>query len=468
MAERPNVVFILADQLRARSLPLYGERQIETPHLDRLAAGGVTLTNAVASCPVCTPYRSMLLTGRQPQQTGHVINFVRTRHDEISLGDAFGRAGYRTGWVGKWHLHTGSFPQIEGPDYVPEGRDRLGFDYWRGYNFHCNYFNGWVNVDDWRNERWEGYETEGLTRYVFECIDAAGDEPFCVFLSPHQPHSTGGEFAPQHCYDRLPERLELPANVPDPDKGRHWAPREMYRHYLAMTLAVDDMVGQVLDGLDERGLADDTLVVFTSDHGTQAGAHGIEPWAKKRPYEESLHVPFVMRLPGVLDGGVRRDALTSPIDIFPSLCNLCDVQIPQTVSGLDLADAWAGRAGAIQRDAALCMNFGLDYDYFVDGTEWRAVRTPDHIFTRWLDGREELFDLRADPLQMNDLAGDEAHRPLRDRLAARLAKLMAEIDDQLLPCTAYRDWFDAQRRVIRNASGPLGDPEAPPDWSLLG
>ena len=465
MGKRPNLVFILADQLRAASLPLGGERQIATPNLDRLAGDGVTLTNAVSSCPVCTPYRSMLLTGRYPQQTGHLINFVRTRHDEISLGDAFARAGYRTSWIGKWHLHTGSFPQIQGPDYVPEGRDRLGFEHWRGYNFHCTYFDGWVNVDDWRNEQWSGYETDALNRYGFEFIDAAGDEPFCAFLSPHQPHATGGAYAPDHCYDRLPERLELPANVLAPNEGGGQTPREMYRHYLAMTVALDDMVGQMLDYLDARGLTEDTLVVFTSDHGTQAGAHGIEPWMKKMPYEESLLVPFVMRWPGVLDGGVRRDALTSPVDIFPSLCSLCGVPIPRTVVGRDLSAAWAGADGATGREDVLCMNFGGAYDYLVDGTEWRAVRTADRIFTRWLDGREELFDLRADPLQMDNLAARD--RPSRDRLNARLAELMAEIDDELVPCTAYRDWFDAQRRVVRNASGPLPDPEAQPDWSLL-
>ena len=151
---RPNVLFILADQLRASSLPLYGEHQIETPHLDRLAGEGLGFSNAIATCPVCTPYRAMLLTGRHPQTTGHVINFLRTRHDEIGVGDAFAHAGYRTGWIGKWHLHTGSFPQVSSTrDYVPEGRDRLGFAYWRGYNFHTDYFDGHVNLDDWRVER---------------------------------------------------------------------------------------------------------------------------------------------------------------------------------------------------------------------------------------------------------------------------------------------------------------------------
>jgi len=472
MPDRPNIVFLLADQLRAASLPLYGETQIETPHIDRLAAEGVTLTHAVSTCPVCTPYRSMLLTGRHPQTTGHLINFVRTRHDEIGIADAFGRAGYRTAWIGKWHHHTGSFPQVEGQDYVPEGRDRLGFEHWRGYNFHCRYFDGWVNVDGWRNERWTGYETDALNRYAFEFLDDADDRPFCCFLSPHQPHFTGvSEFAPKKYYDRLPEKLALPANVPDPppeDPARPWSStRTMYRHYLAMTLALDDMLGELMDYLDRTRLADNTLLVFTSDHGTMAGAHGLGAWNKKMPYEESVHVPWVMRLPGALDGGVRRDALTGPADIFPSLCGLCGVPVPRTVEGRDLSAAWLGRSGACEHDALLMMNFNREYDYHVDGDEWRAVRTAQHTFTRWLDGKVELFDNAADPLQMHNLADDPAAAGVRRRLEARLGELMADLSDELLPARAYRGWYDAQRRIIRNARGPLGDPEAPPDFSLL-
>ena len=109
---RPNVVLILPDQIRAAALSCYGEPNIKTPHVDRLAQEGVRFTNMVASSPVCTPFRSMMLTGRHPQTTGHVINFIRTRHDEIGIGDAFSHAGYRTGYVGKWHLHTGSFPKL--------------------------------------------------------------------------------------------------------------------------------------------------------------------------------------------------------------------------------------------------------------------------------------------------------------------------------------------------------------------
>jgi len=139
MTDKPNVVVLYPDQLRAQSLPLYGnhgyhETQIATPNIDRLAAMGVTLDNAISNCPVCTPARAMLVTGRYPQSTGHLINSTRTRHSEISIGDAFAHQTYKTAWIGKWHLHTGHWPALDRipmqPDWVPKGRDRLGFDYW--------------------------------------------------------------------------------------------------------------------------------------------------------------------------------------------------------------------------------------------------------------------------------------------------------------------------------------------------
>lgn len=464
MPERPNLIFVLADQLRAASLPLYGETQIETPHVDRLAREGVRFTNTIATCPVCTPYRGMLLTGRHPQTTGHVINFVRTRHDEISVGDAFSHAGYQTAWVGKWHLHTGSFPQIDGPDYVPEGRDRLGFQFWRGYNFHMNYFGGSANLDDWHYERWDGYETDALNRYAFEFMDDVGDEPFCLFTSPHQPHYTPHEFAPEVYYSRLPDDLALPPNVPEHRREQACA---AYRHYLAMTLALDDMLGQLMDYLDRVGRAEDTILVFTSDHGTQMGAHDWPPFQKKVPYDESLLVPMVVRWPGVLDGGRDCDVLTAPVDLFPSLCGLCGIPIPRTVEGYDLSAAWRAEEGAFQQDAVLTMNFTAHHDYLVDGEEWRGIRTMTHSYARWLNGAVELFDLRDDPLQMHNLAGSPAHADLERAMETRLGELMAERKDDLVPCTSYANWFDEQRRVVRNAHGPMADPERGPDWSLL-
>jgi arylsulfatase A-like enzyme len=464
MTTRPNLLFVLADQLRAASLPLYGGQNIATPHIDRLAAEGVTFTNALSTAPVCTPYRSMLVTGRHPQTTGHLMNFMRTRHSELSIADAFAHQGYRTGWIGKWHLHTGSFPTIDAVDYVPEGRDRLGFQFWRGYNFHTSYFNGPVNLDNWHTERWEGYETHALNRYAFEFLDQVGDEPFCLFLSPHQPHFTTGRFAPEAYYARLPDEIELPDNVPDKWRDNS---RQMLHHYLAMTLALDDMLGELLDDLERRGKAENTLVVFASDHGTQAGAHGVRPWEKRHPYQESLHVPLIMRLPGVLDGGRRCDTLTAPVDLFPSFCSLSGVPIPRTIEGIDLSDAWLGVPGAAEQEAVLTMNFSAQFDWLADGLEWRGVRTPRYNYCRWLDGRTELYDLAHDPLETHNLAGDGQQAALERQMEGLLRELQARRGDELVPCTQWSHWFDAQRRVVRNAFGPLSEPEGEPDWSLL-
>ncbi len=468
MNSRPNVVFLLTDQLRASSLPLYGERQIQTPNIDRLASEGVTLTNAISSCPVCTPARAMLVTGRHPQTTGHLINSTRTRHSELSIADAFGRRGYRTGWVGKWHLHTGVWPAVDHmpqhPDWVPEGRDRLGFDYWRAYNQHMVYFNGFVQGDDWNYLRWDGYETDGLLNYGREMMDAAGDDPFCLFLSPHQPHFTPFEFAPAAYYERLPAQLELPDNVP-PEQME--ASLTMYRHYLAMILALDDMVGNLDRYLRETGRTDNTVVVLASDHGTQAGAHGVRPWQKKYPYEESIRIPVIVRYPGVIAAGSRSDALTAMPDFFPSLCGLAGIPVPRSVEGHDLSGAWQGRPGAFEQDAVLTMNFSERFDWFADGMEWRGLRTKDHSYARWLNGKIELYDLRSDPLQMNNLAESAAHQSLRSRLEGRMTALQARRGDALVPCTDWKHWLDNQRRVVRNAYGDLGDPEKSPDWSLL-
>jgi arylsulfatase A-like enzyme len=389
---------------------------------------------------------------------------MKTRHSEISIGDAFGHAGYHTAWVGKWHLHTGSFPQIDGPDYVPEGRDRLGFQHWRGYNFHTNYFNGSVNLDGWGYERWKDYETQALNRYAIEFMENVNGEPFCLFISPHQPHYTPHEFAPQEYYDRLPNQLTLPANVPK--EGLEKA-LKTYRDYLAMTLTLDDMIGELMDYLERTGLADNTLFIFTSDHGTQMGAHGWHPFQKKVPYEESILVPMIARLPGVLDGSKTCDVLTAPVDILPSLCSLCAVPIPRTVEGYDLSAAWRGETNAFEQDAVLTMNFTKAYDYLVDGEEWRGVRTKEYCYVKWLNGKIELFDLRNDPLQMDNLADRQETRDLQATMEQKLRELMHKRGDTLIPCTNYSNWFDNQRRIIRNVYGSLGDPEDEPDWSLL-
>ncbi|MEL7239354.1 MAG: sulfatase, partial [Planctomycetota bacterium] len=459
MSTRPNVVYLFADQLRARGLPLYGGTQFAMPNLNRLATQGTTLDHIVSTCPVCTPYRSMLTTGRHPQTTGFVINSLRPRHDEIGLGDAFKHGGYQTAWVGKWHLYTGGWPANNVPDWVPRGRPRLGFDHWRAYNQHMVYFDGFINspTEDWAAQQWKGYETEALRDYAFEFMDQArqGDGPFACFISPQPPHWTPYQWAPEQYYDRVPDVIDPPSNVPA-DAVEEW--HRHARNYAAMTLAVDDMLGDVMAYLDEHDLTDNTLLIFTSDHGTQGMSHGVDFFNKKNPYEESFHVPFVARLPGVLEAGVRREALTSPVDLMPTMLSLCDLRVPATCEGLDLSDAWRGEANAVQHESLFTMNFGGGYDNFYDGDEWRGVRTQRWSYAKWLDGREMLFDLETDPLQLVNLVGDAGHTLVLDDLRAKLAVHQRERGDELRPGSSYADWVDKYRRVIRNGCGSSPNP----------
>jgi arylsulfatase A-like enzyme len=174
-----------------------------------------------------------------------------------------------------------------------------------------------------------------------------------------------------------------------------------------------------------------------------------------------------MHLPGVLEGGATRDTLMAPVDLFPSICGLLGIPIPRTIEGRDLSDSWLGKPGAFEQEAVLTMNFSSKYDWFADGLEWRGVRTKKYSYARWLSGEEELFDLESDPLEMNDLVGGPQSRELLDRMRGTLKELQNKRGDELVPCTQWRHWLDNQRRVVRNAFGPLSDPEGEPDWSLL-
>ena len=476
MNKKSNIVFILADQLRACSSPGYIGHQVSMPNLEKLRKEGATFNNAISTCPVCTPYRSMLMTGRHPQTTGHLINFVNTRHDEVGLADVLNLGGYKTAYVGKWHLHRGSFPEINGADYVPEGRDRLGFQYWRGYNFHMNYYDGTVNTDDWHVEQWDDYETLAVTRYAKEFLDTVEDNPFCLFVSPHQPHFSpkhvlkDNKLAPEQYYETVPTDLKFLDNVPEHVQERT---NDTYRDYLAMALSVDEMVGDVWNYLEEKELLENTLFIFTSDHGTMMGAHCNEgnaengnAWNKKKPWEESIKVPFYAVWPGMIEAGTENDMLLSPVDIMPTLCSLCGQPVPKTVEGMDLSQSFIGNSGP-EQDSLLTMNFTREHNYLSDGEEWRGVRTKSHSYARYLNGSIYLFDLEKDPLEMNNLAGVPEYSKLQVEMEQIMQEKIDKLSDEFLPCTRYANWYDGQRRVIRNAKGALPHPENEPDWSLI-
>lgn len=478
--KRPNVLVVFADQLRADACGVYGGVNITTPNIDRLAKQGVTFNNALSTCPICTPFRGMLQTGRFPTHSGIVLNWVEANPRQRCVAHVFREAGYRTGFIGKWHLaagirkHAGKhavtpedkerikkgraeyLQRNPEPEYVPPGPARLGYDHWQAYNFHSSFHEAYYYEDTPKRLIMDGYETDAEINMAIEFMREQQREgqPFFLMVAPHPPHPP---FSPKDCpegyLERIRERLIWDPNVPDDHRYRKNELRP--RCYFAMAKNFDDNVGRLMAFLDKAGLSENTILVVTSDHGEMLGSHGRIN--KMVPYREAVHLPCVVRWTGHIPAGRRLDVLQTPIDHFPTLCSLAGLQPPDTCDGMDLSGAILGTK-QIERDAVLMMNYVSNWDYFDSGThwpEWRGLRTGRYTYVKWLDGKEELYDNTQDVYQMNNLAQNEQLQPVVEKLRARMAELMADAHDEFLPGTAYADWYDDERNLVKTALGPV-------------
>ncbi|MCZ2148821.1 MAG: sulfatase [Bryobacterales bacterium] len=473
---RPNILFILPDQVRPRDLSINGGDNVVTPHIDSLAKEGVSFTNALSTCPLCTPYRGMMLSGRYPTHTGMVINWLESNPADPSIARALRSAGYGTGYIGKWHLNAGKMkrdglfmsqeareleaaanyavrPKVEQdyvksnpePEFVPPGPSRRGFDFWAAYNFHTEFRHSYYYRDTSERLYYPGYETMGQAEVAIEYMRGrqAARQPFFAVVSPHPPHQPWTEAASPPGYpDRVRRQVSRSPNVP-PSGARE---RGDLRYYYAMLASVDDAVGRMLGFLHSSGLEENTIVVFTSDHGEMMGSHG--KWEKMSPYEDAVRVPLFVRWPGRIRPGARSGTLFTPMDHLPTLLSLAGVRSPYTqIDGMDLSGAALGRP-APERDAVLMMNYSSHWDYFHSEwpwPEWRAVRTGRHTYVKWYSGEEQLFDNPADPYQMRDLS--KTAGSLLKQLRSRLAALLKEAHDDFRPGHGYAEWFDAERNV---------------------
>jgi arylsulfatase A-like enzyme len=473
-ARQPNVLFVFADQLRADACSVYGGKTIATPNVDRLAGEGVLFTNSVSSCPLCTPYRGMVQTGRYPTHSGVVMNFIEASpvQNPNCLANLFHRAGYQTGFIGKWHLAAGHRRE-EGvdqphadqdaayqrktpePEYVAPGPGRLGYRHWQAFNFHMDFTSYWFCEDAPARIYSGRYETDTQIDQAIAHMEKCRQtgQPFLLTVAPHPPHPNfDPSEAPPGYLEKIPQDIPWPPNVP-----RENNPRTLLevRCYLAMTKNVDDNLGRLLDYLETSGLARDTIVVFTSDHGEMHGSHGRVN--KLVAYAESINIPLVMRWPGRIPAGLRVDALQTPMDHLPTLCRLAGLAVPREVDGADLSGVVSGTGGD-SREEVLLGNYTSECDYCMTGTsypEWRGVKTKQYTYWRWLAGGEELYDNLADPYQMQNLAGDGSRPAVLDRLRARLAELLAAAHDDFRAGPGYCAWFDDRRNLVATGLGPV-------------
>lgn len=466
-ARRPNLIYVFADQLRYSSCGYAGDEYARTPHMDRLAAEGCNVHQAISSTPVCAPYRASLMTGKYQSSTGMVINELRLSPEHDCFGHALTRAGYQTGYIGKWHLwanQLGHHNLIKN-GFVPPGAYRLGFDgFWAAYNFNHFYYHSPYFLDGVRPHIRQDYEPDGQTDMAIQFLRSAAhrSEPFALFLSWGPPHYPWGNdnVAPE--FRELYRDVNLPlapnySNRSDPYADAWQALPENYdgvvhdwmRNYYAQTANLDGNLGRLLKALDELGIGDDTIFVFTSDHGEMFGSHGRQ--SKLIFYEEAARIPFLIRWPRKIRAKTVSEALLGTPDIMPTILSMLGIRIPGSVEGKDLSKAILD-GGSGDQEAAYLQGMGATAAW-ADGSEWRAVR--DHEYTYAIyrrDGRELLFQRRKDPFQMTNLADERGFSATLAHYRGLSGEWRKEQGDSFEACSWYERWTN-DRNIVMTAKG---------------
>ncbi len=427
--KRPNVLLLYTDQQRWDTIRAAGNDLVHTPNLDALAARGVLFDNTFVNCPVCMPSRMSMLSGQYPEALGITQNGFEMPMDVPCLHHILKRYGYHTANLGKIHFlnHASQFRDHKTP-YPDYGFDTAIISDEPGC--YDDPYIKWVaehDPDQVANCRvstppaWTGQAIdvhprgtqhpytfagpEELTHSAFvadetiDCIRRHKDERFfCIagFYAPHAPLNPPQRFVDMYDIDKMP----LPAYNPEENVGEvvdaQW--RKTVAYYYALISHVDDQVGRILDVLRDEGLEDDTLVVFTSDHGEYLGDHGKT--GKGGPEDSSSHVPLIVSWPERFQAQGIRDEIVEAVDIAPSILDCCGVQIPPSFQGRSFRPLIEGRDYEPRSSAFI--EHGVH--------SYRAVRTLEHLYALYPNGSERLFDLREDPQQLTNIASDPAHK----------------------------------------------------------
>jgi uncharacterized sulfatase len=460
--EKPNLIFVFADQYRKQAVGFMKEDPVLTPNLDKLAKEGLAFTNAVSTCPICSPFRAMLMTGRFPLSTGMTSNCMpgtdlEMDEDELCMGDILKASGYRTGYIGKWHLEIPSLNRSKNPEdgasdawdgWTPPGPRRHGFDFWYAYNSNGKHFdpNYWkdsperIDIDQWS----VAHETDMAIDFIKHHTD---NQPFALFMSWNPPHNP--YVAPEKNLELYTERTipDRPNVVPD---ERY---RKRLRSYLAAVSSCDDHFGRLMSFLEKEGLSENSILVFTSDHGEMMGSHGR--YAKSIWYEESIGIPFIIRWRGQINPGMEQMPFAC-YNFMPTLLGLMGIKVPGTVEGTDYSALIRGRHQE-KATSAVIASYGnpakllavgqepsiwaLQADSLNrSGVDWRTVgyrglRTDryTYVVSRGRKGenlRRYLYDNQEDPYQLNPVVGIHPYEhEIMQKLDIELKKWLEKMQD---------------------------------------
>ena len=421
---KPNIIVIYDDQHRGQDIGVAGNDQIQTPNLDRLAAEGLYLPHTFSNSPVTCLAHSVLVTGKYPHKSGVRENDLRIPA-QPSLASELNAAGYSTGYIGKWHLDGG----LRKPGFVPKER-RLGFEWWAANECNHNYFDTEYFRDDPEPIKMTKYEPIELTDLAIEFLhEHEKKSPFCLivaFSPPHTPY-----IAPENYMAMYPPEgiLFRPNFVAGTEKQRGKKTMilgaQEYQGYYAAITCIDEQVGRIMKAVDEKGIADDTLIIFTSDHGDMLGSHGMID--KGKPHEESLCVPGIFRYPRRIQPGQVKDAIFSWVNIMPTLLSIGGARIPDGVQGMDLSNVLFDPAADGPESAYIQMTM-VHAQSVPEG--WRGVRTKRYTYARFEEKQWVLFDNQEDPYQMKNLVDDPGARKIRDELEQLTMDYMKKTEDK--------------------------------------
>jgi N-acetylglucosamine-6-sulfatase len=451
--QRPNIIFVLVDDLRWDEFGAAGHPWLETPNIDRLAREGAMFTEAIHAIPLCSPNRATLLTGQYPSRHGVTGNEARSElsHRLDTFPRALNAAGYHTGFIGKWHM---------GNDPTP----RPGFDYWVSFPGQGKIIDPQL-YENGKLTKTPGYVTDLLSdRAVGFLAAAPADKPFflALFHKAIHPDSTQrndgsidltapAEFIPaprdagRYADKTFPRRANYvpPDVVPPGDSHISGLLRQKYapqtrakygaetdastsdktiRGRSEMLLSIDDGLGRLFRQLESTGQIDNTIIILSGDNGYFYGEHGLST-ERRLPYEEAVRAPLLVRWPGRVKAGAKIDTLVSSVDLAPTVLDLAGVSIGPQVQGLSFAPALLGRKGP-ERQAAYTEYNGDEVFDWVDQSTYRAVRTRRWKLIRWVQDptRAELYDLVADPYEMTNLYADPRYAKQRATLEAELKR----------------------------------------------
>jgi len=415
--EQPNIIFIFSDQQSFDMLGCYGNKQVKTPNIDKLSSEGVKFNHCISSCPVSTPYRGMLLSGMHPLTNGAIHNdFQMLPGNGNYFGEVLRDNGYYTGYFGKWHLYGGDRYRP-----IPEGPLRYGFDN-EFLSNNCTMFYDSKRSYFWNEkgvkEMYNDWEFFAQSAQAIDFIDrkASNDKPIALFLSWHAPHHWEPDDKFQHQYSApeefeklyAPQGIVLRKNCKETPKIRSY-----YQGHMAMISAIDSEFGKIINKIEEKGISENTIIIFTSDHGDMLESHN---WKLNKgcPEIESIKVPLIIKYAKKLKPR-ESNLLVGTLDLMPTILGLANLPVPASSQGIDLSVPIKKHKDKYVKSVPL---------FFFVGSNWRGVYTHDYTYSFAINEKKDphgkdfnvLYNHKEDPSEFNNLFKDERYNKIKIKL----------------------------------------------------